>query len=179
VKVFGIGLARTGTASLNQALRSLGFTAEHFPRSYDAILKHDCVTDTSVTVGYKYLDFMFPGSKFILTTRPVEPWLESVRALFQHLGQAAIADRYHHMHYALYRTTVFDEQRLLTSYNAHLDDALDYFAGRPDQLLVLDVTKGDPYAPLCKFLGVDHPGTAFPLVNERAGLATRKPALDT
>lgn len=179
MKTFGIGLARTGTASLNRAFQALGFTSLHFPRSYDEILKYDCLTDTSVTVGYKFLDFMFPGSAFVLTTRPVEPWLDSIRALFEYLDEVGIADRYHRLHYALYGTTVFDEQRLRSAYQSHLDDVLDYFAERPRQLLVLDVMSGDPYVELCDFLGVDHPGTTFPHLNDRAAMETGTPGLET
>lgn len=179
MKAFGIGLARTGTASLNQAFLSLGFTAKHLPTSYDEIPKYDCATDTSVTVGYKFLDFMFPDAAFVLTTRPVEPWLDSIRALFQHLDELTIADRYHRLHYALYGTTVFDEQRLRAAYQRHLDDVLDYFAERPHQLLVLDVTTGDPYIELCSFLGVAHPGTTFPHLNDRAAMRTSRPGLES
>jgi hypothetical protein len=178
VKTFGIGLARTGTASLNQAFQALGFTAQHLPRSYEEILKYDCLTDTSVTVGYKFLDFMFPGSAFVLTTRPVEPWLNSIRALFEHLGERRVADRYHRLHYALYCTTVFDEQRLRSAYHRHLEDVLDYFADCPQQLLVIDVTSGDPYVELCSFLGVDHPGTAFPHLNDRAAMESSAPEFE-
>jgi hypothetical protein len=178
VKVFGIGLARTGTASLNQALRTLGFTSMHFPRSYGAIMQYECLTDTSVTVGYKYLDFMFADARFILTTRDMDSWLGSIRALFAHLERVGIADRYHRLHEALYGTRVFDEQRMRAAYRRHHTDVLDYFGDRPD-LLVLDVTREHPYAALCEFLGREVPGSGFPHVNDRAAMASSRPSFDT
>jgi hypothetical protein len=128
-----------------------------------------------VTVGYKYLDFMFTGSRFILTTRAVDPWLDSMRALLEHLHEVGMADRYHWLNYALYGTSMFDEQRLRAAYQRHHDDVLDYFGARPQQLLVLDVTTGEPYPRLCEFLGVNDPGTSFPHLNDRAAMALSRP----
>lgn len=177
MKVFGIGLARTGTASLNAALSSLGFRAEHFPRTYETILHNDCLTDTSVTVGYKYLDFMFPGSRFVLTTRSMGPWLESMRALFEHLQEVGIADRYQRLHYALYGTTVFDEAQLRHAYQRHVEDVVDYFTGR-SELLSLDVTTSAPYLELGNFLDREVPSDRFPHLNDRAQMALSQPAFD-
>ena len=73
-KIFNIGFSRTGTTSLTEALQILGFSAYHFPKSFDQIEKHDACTDMSITLGYKFLDLMYPESKYILTTRKLESW---------------------------------------------------------------------------------------------------------
>jgi hypothetical protein len=79
--VWGIGLTRTGTRSLNRALEILGWRALHYPTL--SMLLHDemeAATDESVAVMYKYLDFVYPNSLFILTERDEEGWLESTAA---------------------------------------------------------------------------------------------------
>ena len=40
-----------------------------------------------------------------------------------------------------------------------------YFAGRPDDLLVLDVVGGEGWEKLCPFLGLEPPAEAFPHFN--------------
>jgi Sulfotransferase domain len=166
MKVFGIGLGRTGTTSLTVALEELGLTAQHFPQSYDAVSKNDGLTDTSIALGYKYLDFMFPDARFILTVRPIDRWLASIEAFFSELANFTIHDRYHRLHKSLYGTSVFDERRMREAYLRHQEDVADHFRGR-SCLLTLDVTSGDPYQALADFLGVDAPDSPFPHLNDR------------
>jgi hypothetical protein len=76
--VWGIGLTRTGTLSLNRALEILGYRAVHYPTI--AQLLHEpleAATDEPVAVTYKYLDFLYPHSKFILTEREEDDWIRS------------------------------------------------------------------------------------------------------
>lgn len=79
--VWGIGLTRTGTHSLSRALEILGYNCIHYPTL--ATLLHEpleAATDEPVAVVYKYLDFLYPGSKFILTFRQEDEWLQSAAA---------------------------------------------------------------------------------------------------
>jgi hypothetical protein len=79
--VWGIGLTRTGTRSLNRALEILGYRAVHYPTL--SMLLHDpleAATDEPVAVTYKYLDFLYPDSQFILTERNEDEWIESTAA---------------------------------------------------------------------------------------------------
>jgi Sulfotransferase domain len=76
--VWGIGLTRTGTRSLNRALEMLGYRAVHYPTI--AMLLHEpleAATDEPVAVMYRYLDFVYPNSQFILTERNEDEWLRS------------------------------------------------------------------------------------------------------
>ncbi len=90
MKVFGIGLSKTGTTSLDRSLNILGVRSVHYP--YDkstvesltsgryelSILDDvDAVTDITTVPFYRHLDTTYPGSKFILTVRNKGAWLES------------------------------------------------------------------------------------------------------
>lgn len=74
-KIFCIGLARTGTTSLHEILKSLGLKSNHFAGeilyqdNWNIINKYDAFSDTPIPFIYKKLDSLHPGSKFILTTR--------------------------------------------------------------------------------------------------------------
>lgn len=77
-RVWGIGLTRTATTSLSRALVVLGYAAVHYPTL--AQLLHEpleAATDEPVAVTYKYLDYLYPNSKFILTERAEDDWIRS------------------------------------------------------------------------------------------------------
>jgi hypothetical protein len=79
--VWGIGLTRTATRSLNRALEILGYRAVHYPTL--SMLLHDALeaaTDEPVAATYKYLDFVYPNSQFILTERDEDDWIRSTAA---------------------------------------------------------------------------------------------------
>ena len=75
---WGIGLGRTGTTSLCQALRILGYNpVGHNPR-FEELKSLQGGADNGVTLHFKYLDYKFPGSKFVLTLRSLSEWLPSI-----------------------------------------------------------------------------------------------------
>ena len=75
---WGIGLGRTGTNSLCEALRLLGYErVEHNP-PFERLASLDGGADNGVLLFYKYLDYKFPNSKFVLMLRPLEDWLHSM-----------------------------------------------------------------------------------------------------
>jgi hypothetical protein len=88
-KVFGIGLSRTGTKSLHQALRILGYRSDHFSThlltlaqgelglDWSSVRDYDALTDVTAARFYRELDARFPGARFILTVREPQAWLRS------------------------------------------------------------------------------------------------------
>ena len=78
-RVWAIGLTRSGTTSLNRALKVLGYDAVHWPSLHDLLGDApQAATDETVAACYKFLDARFPRSRFILNVRDEEPWLRSV-----------------------------------------------------------------------------------------------------
>jgi hypothetical protein len=95
VKIFGIGLSRTGTTSLNSALVKLGYRSLHWP--HDSVTRreligyfageqpfaltvaedYDAITDTPAAAAYRELSALYPESRFILTLRDRRGWLNS------------------------------------------------------------------------------------------------------
>lgn len=77
-RCWGIGLGRTGTKSFCEALRILGYEhVEHNP-PFECLKCLQGGADNGVLLFYKYLDYKFPGSKFVLMLRPLESWLASM-----------------------------------------------------------------------------------------------------
>ncbi len=96
MKVLGVGLSRTGTTSLHQALQILGYKSIHFDRirlndiidgsnpapnfrRYDDV---DAVVDLPAAYFYRELLQVYPDCKAILTLRDVDSWWRSTRLHF-------------------------------------------------------------------------------------------------
>ena len=185
-KIFGIGLSKTGTTSLGQALNQLGIATIDYPhdaRTLDelergvyrlSILEHyQAVTDTPVAPYYAQLDALYPGSKFILTVRDKDAWLRSAESHWQFSREWAERDRQfarftYFICTAVYGCVRFNAERFSYVYDTHLRNVMDYFADRPDDLLVMDICAGDGWEKLCDFLGMPVPDAEFPRLNRKS-----------
>jgi len=136
---------------------------------------HDAFTDLPIPLFYHSLDRFFPGSKFILTTRSVESWLQSMEWLFTTGGivwkRGHLGDE---LHQAVYGTTVLDREKLIAAWHRHHGEVRAAFASRPGDLLEIIVDRGEmTYEALEKFLGLAPSGLQgeCPRVNESKSLA--------
>jgi hypothetical protein len=184
-KIFGIGLSKTGTATLTEALNILGIRSIHFPQDEHTarelkggvyrltILRdYDAVTDTPVAPFYAQFDRAWPGSRFILTVRDKDSWLRSVETHWRRLAavratmKARVREYVDFINASTYGCLAFNPERFSHAYDLHVRNVKEYFVNRPDDLLVLDICGGEAWAELCGFLGVQPPpGTPFPHAN--------------
>jgi hypothetical protein len=174
-KVFGIGFQKTATSSLAAALYILGYNVTGFfgahdpdigekvyDMAYDLADRFDAAQDTPWPVLYRELDQKYPGSKFILTVRPVDRWINSVVKHFK--------NQYIPAHEWIYgvRTARGNEDAYIHRYEEHNREVQVYFADRPGDLLVMDITQGDGWEKLCPFVGQEIPLLDFPAQNGAA-----------
>ncbi len=179
-KVFVIGMQKTGTTSMGEALARLGyrngggFRINH-PRGVqidEPITREkvweiarqraalaDAFEDNPWPMFYREVDAAFPGSKFILTERASAEWLKSVVRHF-----ADNPGPYANLIYGVDQPRG-NETRYLEVYQKHNADVRAYFAKRPRDLLVLDLEGGHGWPELCGFLGRSIPSTPFPHMN--------------
>ena len=183
-KVFGLGLSKTGTSSLTDALNLLGVKSAHYPhdeRTYDELRsgnyrlsileEYDGIADIPVTSYFAQLDGEFPGSKFILTVREKEAWLRSCevhwRLMMEWWHNFPQFKKFHEFISAVvYGTIDFNRDRFAYVYDAHVRNVCEYFKDRPEDLLVLDICGGEGWNKLCGFLEVPLPDAPFPRANE-------------
>jgi hypothetical protein len=171
-KVFGIGFHKTGTTSLAKALTILGYRvtgpngvddpaiAEHvYEMAFDLAKKFDAFQDNPWPILYRELDKEFPNSKFVLTIRPTSPWIKSI---LNHFDQDDTA-----MRKWIYGVghPKGNEAIYVDRYERHNREVLEYFSGRTNDFLILDVTRGEGWQKLCPFLGKRIPSAAFPCAN--------------
>lgn len=181
-KVFGIGLSRTGNFSLNAAFRILGYESIHFPIHLFTIDNQHLLIDvnraspydsmTAVWPFYKQLDQAFPGSKFVLTIRKTEPWLESCRSHFKYppvTGDAQRDQILQRLRAQTYTTSTFASDSFLKAFHRHFSEVTEYFSDRSEDLLILELSGGHEWTSLCNFLALPVPNRAFPWKNRRTG----------
>lgn len=173
--VVGAGFQKTGTSTLREALKILGYRVKDTSaRPLIPILKkdwkkvisllngYDAVEDTPWYMIYKEIDEHIPNSKFILTLRDEESWYKSVS---KHIGDLKSAN--HEYVYGRGKSLPKDhKENTLSIYKKHNTEVQEYFKDRPNDLLVVDFTKGDGWEKLCPFLGKDIPTTPFPHYNK-------------
>ena len=179
-RIFGIGMHKTATSSLNKALLILGYDSAHWESGAWAraiwqemrllgrsptLEHHYALSDLPITLLYRELDQTYPGSKFILTLRDDKDWLESVR---KHWSPTHNRFRWewdvypftNRIHRQLYGQTTFDAEVFLARYRRHNEKIKDYFRNRPKDLLIMDMSQGAGWKELCGFL--DNPIPALP-----------------
>lgn len=183
-KIFGVGLSKTGTSSLGEALNILGIKTIHYPfddTTYKQLTKGDYnlhllkqyqgIVDIPVAPYYAQLDEAFPGSRFILTVRDLESWLRSVdkhwELMMKWWHNYPDFKRFQEfISVAVYGSIAYKKERFEFVYKTHAKNVLDYFNGRSADFLVMDICGGDGWEPLCTFLNVPVPEVPFPHANE-------------
>lgn len=177
-KVFGVGWAKTGTTTLGRCFEILGY--DHQSQRLDLV--HDLrdgdlsrirrqaeqkesFEDWPWIILFRELDEMFPGSKFVLTTREPESWVGSYMNMLRTQDEAS--DELHEIRRTLYGLPFpnVTEEQLLDRYSRHNREVKQYFSDRPDDLLVVSWEEGDGWEELCGFLGTEVPDTPFPHAN--------------
>ncbi len=166
-RVWGIGLGRTGTTSFCESLRVLGYQNVVHNPTFEQLPHLDGAADNGCTIFYKYLDYKFPESKFVLLTRDLKPWLDSAEYMHGHEPVDRSADLVIMRRMLLYGTVVFDKEKFIDTYHHHHKDVRQYFHIRPDDLLEMDIAAGDGWEKLCPFLGLPVPNQPFRDANKR------------
>ena len=153
MKIFEIGVPKTGTQSLGKAFEILGFTHKGFskecylPEPYPNWTREDSwpvmceVADKYESFTYgpwhgvpvRLWDERYPNSKFIL----LEQWLTD--------RDGAIKD------YLEFKKTKYDKIK-------------KYFKNRLNDLLVMNICDGEGWEVLCPFLDKNIPNIPFPKV---------------
>lgn len=169
-KIFVIGFQKTGTTSLEDALRYLGFTVyggdknlQKFNNSEDlkvyiehVLEKWDCVQDMPWPIYYKELHEIYPNAKFILTYRETDKWIKSVVRYF---GSIRIP-----MMRKIYKVPCAEghENIYRIVYEKHNKEVMEYFNGNSN-FLIMNQNFNFNYRILCEFLEIENcPEIPFP-----------------
>jgi hypothetical protein len=183
-KVFGIGLSRTGTTSLHEALTRLGLVSAHWSDPLTGQMLGlgsaswlEAMTDIPTADMMEELAARHPDARFIVTERPLESWIGSVaglyraahgvtdfdalRAMVEQPSQCPYGARWRAMHRRIYT----GHAGFAEAHAAHAARVRACFADAPGRLLRLDLFAGQGWPELCAFLGLPRPDVPFPHSN--------------
>ena len=188
-KIFCIGLNKTGTSSLHEAFKILGYNSVHFKddqgNNIKTIIRDNYLNGDNILKGleqydafsdwdridthkcFKEFDQQYPNSKFILNTRSLKDWLKSRK---KHVMRNQ--ERKRKNPDLPIKWFKVNRRAWAKHYKRHHREVYNYFKGRENELLVFDVTKGDGWEKLCSFLEVKVPEIPFPRKNVAAKLQT-------
>ncbi|MFY0608254.1 MAG: hypothetical protein JXR10_16165 [Cyclobacteriaceae bacterium] len=185
MKIFGIGLNKTGTTSLGQALEILGYK-KHLKSDLEllnawsqgsleviqaAIDENEVFEDWPWPLTYEWVADKYPDAKFILTTRSSsERWFKS---LCKHADKTG-PTQFRKIVYGHEMPHEFMEHHI-TYYNKHNENVRSFFKdnGLTDRLLELCWEHGDGWNQLCPFLNHKVPSRDFPTAN-KSGTSLQK-----
>jgi hypothetical protein len=170
-KVWGIGLHRTATTSLHEALCALGYRSVHYPRYLWIAKRYEAASDLPIPAHYRELARAYPDSRFVLTVRDKEAWIRSVLRHRQRFPRGAgpfTAGPVRRSLRALFGGVDDDREMLSRGWDAHVAGVHAWFRDEPERLLVLDICAGEGWEKLCPFLGLSAPDRPFPSTNPGA-----------
>ena len=180
MKVFGIGLNKTGTKTLGTYLQAFGFRhrsydsdntrtspsydlyqAGQVDRLLDIMEDYDSCEDWPWPLLYQQLDERFPDARFVLTVRAsADVWYRSLCNMAVRLGPFPLWERLVYGH----AMPQGHRQQHVEIYQTHNARVSEYFRDRPGKLLTVCWERGDDVAALARFL--DLPVPALPAVHE-------------
>lgn len=173
-KVFCIGFHKTGTTSMNAALRALGYKTTSYFGVWDTdiaqtvhdkararLTDYDAFEDMPWPCLYEELDAWAPGAKFVLTRRDTDRWYAS---MLKHFG--TVSNPMREWIYGPGKgAPAGNEAHYKAVYEKHCADVRAYFADRPDDIVELSMEDGFAWEPLCALLGHPVPDAPFPREN--------------
>ena len=172
MKIFGIGLSRTGTCSLTKALNLIGFKCIHGPNdsitqkefmsgnyNLNILNYYDSITDIPTSNFYHEFQSIYPDSKFILTTRDVDSWLTSMKIHYN--LRPPNNDWRNFIRATTYGCLEFNEKRYRRVFELHHIDVLN-----KNNLLIINFKTDNNWNKLCNFLKCQIPNIKFPHLNK-------------
>ena len=185
-KIFGIGFYKTGTTTLYDALRTLGYHTVNgdkpgsYPGADDGATMirqidagdfrlptfemFDAFTDNPYFRIWREIYALYPDAHYILTVRDEDAWIASCVKFFRHRRIRPMRVWMFGPHANPARDAA-SRQAWLDAYRAHNTAVRAHFASRPQQFLEFDPTREMSWGRLCDFLGAPAPEQPWPHAN--------------
>jgi hypothetical protein len=161
-KIFIIGLPRTATTSVCLAMLELGFKTAHTAYTHNTFAQAEVIADTPVFCDYAKLDALYPQAKYIYLTRQLSAWLPSIKQLLTRMlvnlqrsdgGSNPMLRRcFNEVFFPLTQENINQDDFLSTCYLRHQQGVQNFFKGREQDLLTIDVSEANSFGQLMAFL---------------------------
>lgn len=181
-KIFCIGLSKTATSSLDEALRTLGLRTVHWLNRYTETLLSesdfflfDGFSDIVVSWRFEHLYTTFPNARFIYTTRDTADWVRSITAHYgrlhgismpRELARSGFRERFDGAAGMAEMNLYARHDSWEEAYAGFDRRVRHFFADKPPETwLEMAICGGDGWEKLCAFLGTPVPDRPFPSTN--------------
>lgn len=176
-KVIGLGFHKTGTTTLGDCLRILGYKhisadrrsfVDYQRNNLEKVLKkmekYDSFEDWPWPFLYEEAYNRFPSSKFILTRRTNERvWFNSLN---NHVASGK-GEGFQYRRYIYGYDKPSDNKELhIQMYIEHNEKVREYFSDKKEQFLEICWEEGDSWKELCSFIGEKIPNIPLPHSNQ-------------
>jgi hypothetical protein len=173
-KVFCLGLSKTGTTSMGKYFSKLGYRVcqENVNKEHEIdkinkfcdqkVNQYDMFQDLPWPITFsRYID-QYPDSKYILTYRSLDRWLNSM---------SIYSDNSIPLHQAIYGNSIFknNEIEFRDFYINHIRNIVNAFQDNPGRLLMINIENDNWYITkaLQGFLGISvEDKNMFPVSNK-------------
>jgi hypothetical protein len=185
-KIFCIGFYKTGTTTLYDALRTLGYhtvngdTPGSYPGADDGatLIRQidagdyrlptfelfEAFSDNPYFRIWRQIYDLYPDAKYILTVRDETRWIESCVKFYRHRRIRPMRVWMFGPH-ANPASGPESRQAWLEAYRAHNAAVREFFASRGHQYFEFDPTREGGWDRLCSFLGAAVPDRPWPHAN--------------
>jgi len=186
-KIFCIGFYKTGTTTLFEALKLLGYRTVNgdkpgsYPGADDGttLIRQidagnyrlptfelfDAFTDNPYFRIWREICAQYPDAKYILTVRDEQRWIESCVRFYAHRRIRPMRVWMFGPHADPARSDA-SRQAWLDAYREHNAAVRAHFAGSsPDRFIELDLVANPRWDELCRFLNQPIPGHPLPHAN--------------
>jgi hypothetical protein len=185
-KIFCIGFYKTGTTTLFEALKVLGFRTINGdkPGSYpgaddgETLLRQieagnyrlptfelfDAFSDNPYFYLWREIHAQFPSARYILTVRDEQQWIDSCVKFYRNRRIRPMRVWMFGKHADPSRDDA-SRQAWLEAYRAHNAAVRAHFAAHPGQFLELNIIREPRWEKLCAFLDVPVPTVPLPHAN--------------
>lgn len=184
MKVFIIGSHKTGTTTMERCLIKLGFNMlprgigyqniihevnKNYEKFRPFIEKYDGFQDSPWCHNdlYKWIHKNYPDSKFILTTRDTQNWLDSFIRWTTQYPFIRTKDFWKYISKSCYGVNDLIEHHdvMISKYEARNKEIIEYFKGN-ENFMEFDIENNNGWKQLCNFLNVDVINGSFPHLNK-------------
>jgi len=141
--------------------------------------RYEVLSDIPVNIMYQYFDIKHPDAKFILVKREIDDWIRSARNNYYKYEKSLSKyktvpfykiDRIQYEKYISNLPKSIDlctDEQLKTMYNLHIKNIQEYFQGKENKLLILDLEDPQKNNKINQFLGIKS-NLEFPWKNKTA-----------
>ena len=187
MKIFGLGLNKTGTTTLGYCFSQLGY--KHLSCLRDLLIayregrledvfavidQYDTFEDWPYPLMYRELYNRYPDAKFVLTVRrDADTWLRSLKK-----HSIVTSHKTNCRPYAYgFEYPFGHEEEHLAFYKKHNENVVTFFEekGASDRLLNICWEEGTGWQELTAFLGVEAPFDKIPKMNSARKISWRDP----